>query len=164
VPSRITADLARVIPRGAALPCWARFLGHSWAVTHRLVVPLFGPAGEMESIHARSLAAIVPGGQAKAASPTGYEVAGLVMANAPARAMLESGELPSGELLVVEGLPDFLAAAVAEPERAVLGILSGSFTPEIAARVPARARVEIRTHDDRAGERYAAQIAAALAR
>ena len=50
----------------------------------------------------------------------------------------------------------------AEDVPAVFGIVAGSWTPEIAARVPTRTRVVICTHDDPAGDRYAAQIAETL--
>ncbi len=70
-------------------------------------------------------------------------------------------------LVICEGVPDFLTWATrwgdaAETAPAVIGIISGSWTTEVAARVPAGTRVAVRTHGDRAGAKYAQQIAATL--
>ena len=70
-------------------------------------------------------------------------------------------------VVICEGVPDWIKAATswsdgAEDVPAVFGIVAGSWTPEIAARVPTRTRVVICTHDDPAGDRYAAQIAETL--
>jgi hypothetical protein len=48
-------DLARVLPHGASVPRWAWGPGGPWSATHRLIVPLFGGTGAMESLHARAL-------------------------------------------------------------------------------------------------------------
>jgi DNA primase len=44
----------------------------------------------------------------------------------------------------------------------VLGIVSGSWTDELAQRVPAGTRVLIRTDADAAGDKYARRIAETL--
>jgi hypothetical protein len=122
-------------------------------------VPLHDASGgAMRSLHARSLAAIRPGVRGKAVSSKGYEVLGLVMANAAARVLLRGQR--HVRLRIVQGVPDFLtAAALAQP---VLGIVAGSWTAELAARVPEGTPVEIATHADAAGERYAAAIRGSL--
>jgi hypothetical protein len=160
IAPRAVAGLARVLPRRAPLPVWARYNGRPWTVTHRLLVPLYAPSGRMESLHARSLAAVVSGAAAKAASPADHEVTGLVMASPVAVDGLAAGTI--SRLVVVEGVPDFLRLASAKPAGAVVGIVSGSWTAEVARRVATGGVVEVRTHADAAGERYASAIAATL--
>jgi len=169
-------DLARALPLGLPLPPWARFRGQPWTTTtHRLIVPMFGPTGRMESVHARALAPTAPGD--KAASPAGTEVRGLVMADVLGRLMLAGAPLgdstPSAELVseadlwIAEGLPDFLTLATywseaQEHAPAVLGVISGSWTAQCAARLPRGCRTVLCTDPDPAGDKYAAQIRATL--
>ena len=94
---------------------------------------------------------------------------GLLAGDSGARAHVErvsrSTERPA--VVVVEGLPAFLAwcadaSDADEDAPAVLGILSGSWTAEHAARIPDGARIVIDTdHGDKNGDgdRYAARIA-----
>jgi hypothetical protein len=88
------------------------------------------------------------------------------MADALGSLMLRDCEL-AGRLWIVEGVPDFLTAATMlkgrAPEDAVLGIISGSWTQQFAARVPDGAHVAIAVHHDKAGEAYTERIAASLA-
>lgn len=156
-------DLARVVHRRARLPAWARFRGRPWTVDHRLLVPLYEPDGTVASVHARALGVIAAGGNDKAASPAGFDVSGLVMANGAARDLLRRG-VGTGELVVVEGVPDFLRFATVEAKgKAVIGILAGSWSDELARRIPAGACVEVWTHEDAAGDRYAEAIHGSLA-
>lgn len=178
-PADIEArDLARALPEGASLPRWARFEGHPWTESgHRLIVALWGATGLLESLHARNVLANVPP-RHKAASPAGAELRGLVMADALGRLMLEGSKLGDGSsaaelvgscgLWVMEGLPDFLTRATdfseaAENAPAVLGIVSGSWTDEVAGRVPDGTTVGIDTDADSAGDEYAELIANSFA-
>ena len=73
-----------------------------------------------------------------------------------------------GELVVAEGVPDFLSWTTTcpvadESAPAILGVASGSWTSDLAARVPDGTRVVIATHHDGAGHRYAQTIAGTLA-
>ena len=157
--------LARALPMTGTLPVWARLGRRSWRETsHRVVVPLFGAGGSLESLHARALD---PAAEPKAVSPAGAEVRGLVMADAGAAAMLR-GEVRPAVLVVAEGVPDFLSWATRysdadEDTPAVLGVIAGSWTPELAARVPDGTTVHVRTHADAAGAKYAEAICASLA-
>lgn len=167
-------DLARVIPRGAALPSWASFKGDApaarpWTDTgHRLLVPTFDATGTMRGVRAGR---ILPGDTPKRLPPSGYRAGGLVLADTLARWVLEHGKAPEGgplRLIVAEGEPDFLTwasrqSADADAELAVVGLVSGAWTPAIAARIPDGTRVAVRTHHDEAGWKYAAQIHATLA-
>lgn len=63
---------------------------------------------------------------------------------------------------IVEGEPDFLTYAGKHPGWAVLGIYSGSWSGEIAARVPSGCEVYVRTHHDAAGSKYLQAVASSL--
>jgi hypothetical protein len=165
-------DFARALPPTGILPRWMHCprrdredLGPSWlAGSYRLVVPMRGPGGEIESLHARTLE---KGAEPKAASPAGASVAGLVMADAAAVTMLRGDHQPA-QLVITEGVPDFLTWATRwsdadEDAPAVLGVIAGSWTDELAGRVPSGARVAVRTHRDAAGVKYADRICASLA-
>jgi len=89
----------------------------------------------------------------------------MVMADEMGRAMLAGHRAPS-TIVIVEGEPDFLSRCMVtgDPDVAVLGIVSGSWSQAMADRLPVGARVVIRTDTDQAGDRYAAEIAATLMR
>jgi len=66
-------------------------------------------------------------------------------------------------IVIVEGEPDFLTwsnkpSDADEYAPAVIGVASGSWTINIANRIPAEATVVVRTHHDEAGDKYAAKI------
>lgn len=162
-------ELARVIPQGQRLPSWAVCKGRSWSTTGlRLVIPLYGPDGTLESVHARTVssgAADMP----KGASPKGYDVGGLVMADALGQMILGSGTTPAwwdwGPLWVYicEGAPDHLTAAVSFPDYderapATFGVISGSWAESVARRIPDGSEVTVGTHTDSQGDKYAQQI------
>jgi len=164
-------DLARVLPRGAAVPPWAWGLGAPWSAgPYRLIVPLFDQAGRLVSLHAR--VAQGPKGK-KALSPRGCALSGSIMADALGRRLLAGHQdaveaVKRGGVLIAEGVPDFLTWSThwgdaAEGAPAVLSVIAGSWTPEIAARIPDGERVGVATHEDQAGEKYAHQIASTLA-
>lgn len=161
-------DSARVLC--ASLP-WARSRRGSWIESgHRLLVAMFDAYGRLRSVRARAVSTEV---RPKTLPPAGFQVRGVVMASLVARRLLRGEEpdlirqITASTVVIVEGEPDFLAWAsrfgdAVETVPAVLGIVSGSWTPEIATRVPSGFTVTIRTHDDDAGRRYAAAIAETL--
>jgi hypothetical protein len=154
-------DLARVIPRNPAepLPDWAAFgRGRSWATSgYCLVVPLFDEKGQLASLRARTLnqARDLP----KEICPKDFSVAGLVFANAPARALLDGTNTKASEVVIVEGLPDFLTWAT-RGDLAVFGVFQGAWSKAIADRIPTGSRVVFRYHQDHnaAGEKLAAKV------
>jgi hypothetical protein len=160
-------DLARALRCGVRLPRWAWGAGSSWSAgAHRLIVPMYDAAGEMVTLHAR--AAMKPEGKSKGLSPCGHQVRGSIMADSLGREMLRAQATPR-DVLVGEGVPDFLTWAThwgeaAENAPAVLAVISGSWSDEIAARIPDGARVGVATHEDDKGEEYAATIARTIAR
>jgi hypothetical protein len=167
-------DLGRALPEGATLPRWASYRGeaaeaHTWLeLGYRLVLPVYDAHGCMRSVRAWR---VVAGDGPKRLPPSGYRASGLVMADGTARALLQGARWQDGmdgRVVIVEGEPDALTWSTrfsdgAETVPAVLGIVSGSWTSEIAARIPSGARVIVRTHHDLAGDAYAARIGATIA-
>lgn len=153
-------DLLRVLPQKTPDYPWARFGSGTWAAKgYRMVVPVYDRYGEMRGLRAWTTS---PNEfRPKRIAPKGVAVKGLVMANAPALAMLR-GELAPDAVIVAEGEPDFLAAATRPVPYPVLGVEAGAWTPEVAARIPDGARVALWTHFDDTGDRYAAVVAATL--
>lgn len=163
--------LARALPRGAVGPLWARTGedGHAWSATgFRLVFPLYDATGHLRSVLARNARADAV---RKSSAALGFARSGLVLADRAGLAMLR-GRLDAGfggERLVViaEGEMDFAVASMhlEHPEgarAATLGIFSGSWSRELAARIPSGSRVVIATHPDDAGDSYAETIVETL--
>jgi hypothetical protein len=152
-----------------ALPRWARFRGRSWRKTgHRLVLPLFDVDGALRSLQARTVEPDPKPGE-KAANPTGAQVAGLVFADGLARQLLRGDQTDPTDVVVVEGVPDYLTWATRwgmdgalEDAPAVFGVVAGSWRgaqgQALGRRIPRGSRVVIRTHHDPAGDRYAEEI------
>jgi len=166
-------DLARALPPDATLPSWARFRGRSWFEGgYRCILPAFDNRGALRSVRARRLGR---SDAPKTLPPTGFGIGGLVLADILGRQLLETGTRPDFwperdvlRIVVAEGEPDFLTWATAFSDTdltapAVLGVVAGSWTAEIAARMPDRSRVVVRTHHDEPGEKYARTIFDSLA-
>jgi hypothetical protein len=156
-------ELARALPERAALPRWAVCAGGSWrTVGYKLVIPMFDANGEMRSVR---VARVVDGDGPKRRPPFGHKASELVMVDLFGRAMLRS-EFKPYRVVIVEGEPDFLsrASVMNDAHGCTLGVVSGSWTPAFAARIPLAGRVALRTDVDEAGDRYAAEIEASLKR
>lgn len=152
-----TRNLARVILEHE-LPRWASYQGEPWSVTgHTLVLPVYDSAGELQSVRAWR---VIPGGSPKRLPPGGHKATGLVLANAAGLAVLRRESGPC-RVVIVEGEPDYLTLAT-RTDDAVIGVLSGAWTEEHAARVPFGSTVVIRTHCDKAGDKYADHVAKTL--
>jgi hypothetical protein len=162
---RSSAGRIRLLPSGYRCPPWARYRGRSWAATgHRLIVPVYDHAGRLALVRGWRWE---DGDSPKRLAAAGCSVKGLVMAAGLGLQMLR-GELPEwlypALVLVVEGEPDTLRAGREWPEWCVLGIAPGCWIDELASRVPAGARVLLRTDADEAGDRYAIHVAETLKR
>ena len=161
-------DLARALPLGVRLPCWAACRGQAWGEAgYRLLLPMFDGLGVLRSLRARR---VVNGEGPKNLAPAGFSTGGLVMADALGRKLLATGRRPEGwpdavplQIVVAEGEPDFLTWGTRFSDGnatapAVLGLVSGSWTSGIAGRLPDGARVIVRTHLDEPGEKYARAV------
>jgi hypothetical protein len=92
------------------------------------------------------------------------------MTNTIARAFLRTGSRPDywrgSRVVIVEGEKKLLQRLAIEGEgadsEALFGIVSGSWTQEIADRVPDGCRVVLRTDQNAAGLSYATKIARTL--
>ena len=172
-------DLVRVLPPLSSRPRW---LPAEAPELYRLVVPVYDATGALRSLRFRAVRAPgnAPNGKPrpKAYPPWGFGLGGLVMAEWMARALLrgqreDDGMRWDGRIVVCEGEPDWWTWAARETRMhqarttgatyAVFGIVSGSWSPAIAARVPDGATVIVRTDQNPAGDRYAETIRASLA-
>jgi hypothetical protein len=154
-------DAARVLPKGARLPRWARYQRASWTETgHRLIVPMRDSAGAVKSVRASR---VIDGDSPKRLPPGGHKATGLVMACPIGTAMLNGTANPP-EVVIVEGEPDWLTWVTRKTARptARIGIVSGSWSLAMAQRLPPGTIVWLRTDHDAAGDRYAAEIARTL--
>ena len=162
-------DLARVLPVEHR-PRWAWHCpveggpAATWAESgFRLIVPLWTATGELGNVTARPL--YRPTGPRKS-SCCGTRT-GLVMADTRGWiALAQDGPASSRGAplaLIMEGEPDYFeAAAWRWPDGArpmVFGTFSGGWSQGIADRIPDGTHVVVCTHDDAAGDGYAADIA-----
>lgn len=156
-------DLARAIPDAGPLPAWARYRGASWRETgHRIIVPMWDSAGVLQSVRAWR---VTESDGPKRLPPGGHRASGLVLADSVAQAWL-AGQLEPKVVVIAEGEPDGLVNMClnCDAQTAVISVISGSWGPDFAARVPIGAKVIIRTHLDDAGNRYATEIESSLRR
>ena len=127
-------DLCKRLPHDAERFEWCSW----WKKGHRLLLPVYGPTGDVEAIRARWTLITKPR-TGKSAHPKGWgtgAMTGCVYANPVAVEML-SGELTEPTtLVVVEGEPDFLTWASRRPDLSVVGIWPGAWSEAIAAKVP----------------------------
>lgn len=168
-------DLARAIRPGTAMPSYARLGGRSWLDTgHTIVVPVSDGRGATRSLRGwRHQSSRRP----KRLAAAGCSMASLIMACPLARQILAAGAAPAWwprgappHLVIVEGESDFLTWATRSSDAnevpfAVVGIPgSGSWSIEIAQRIPDGTIVVIRTDHDAAGDRYAVAVARDIGR
>ncbi|TAH34302.1 MAG: hypothetical protein EYC70_15235 [Planctomycetota bacterium] len=161
-------DLARALPGSGPLPRWTRCAEGTWRETgHRILLRAWNTCGRFASIRARAVRLPEP---AKSLAPCGFSTAGLVLADPLGVQLLAEGP-PRWwrrlEVVISEGDPDFLMRASSQPEYipegpAHFGIVAGSWSAALASRIPDGSRVALWTHQDSAGDRYAAEIVATL--
>jgi hypothetical protein len=169
-------DLARALSVKATVPGWARKgqNGRSWpSAGYQLLIPFRDHTGAVVAFQGRCTRSETPEGESKSLSPTGYQIAGAVMACPLAAQLLKTGQLPDWwpenrrlQVVVTEGIPDFLTWATRintnhETAPAVVGLIAGSWNntegPKLAKRFPP-AQWIIKTHSDPAGDKYAETI------
>jgi len=173
-------DLARALPLELSrhMPRWAWFRQgeHGPRVTwheagYLLIAQMVDARGAVRSLLARC---VRDGVEPKSRAASGFERRGLVLACPLARQVLASGRLPPWwpddlplEVQVCEGEKKWCIRCTLQREGdelapVVLGIESGSWTDEIAARIPDGSCVYIATDPDDAGARYATKIVQSL--
>jgi hypothetical protein len=165
-------DLARCLPHTGALPRWARCRSQTWRESgHRLLLPMWNVEGSLCSVHARLIESRA-GDIAKGLFPTGHSTKGLFLADSFALSIIQKGtpewwrrsDPPS--IIITEGAPDFLTVAThygtTDDAPGVLGVLSGSWSDGLAARIPNGYRVVVKTHRDEAGTKYRDMICRSL--
>lgn len=162
------ADSARALApdtHHSSIPRWARYKGdrevsEPWTVTgHRLILPAYTALGEMASVRAWL---VKPGARGpKRLPPSGCRASDLVVASFHAVRMLR-GEVFPRRITICEGEPDALVRMVANPLDAVIGIMSGSWSDAFASKIPYGSEVIVRTHLDKAGEKYADKMVESL--
>jgi len=151
--------LVRQMPLRGTLPGWARAKGGDWRQAGYLgLLPMWDHLGVMRGLRARQVMNR-PGH--KSAGAAGCRGQGLVLACPMALRMLQGGRPPEHGLVITEGEPAYLGWAARRRE-AVIGIGSGWWTLEFAARVPVGTRVLLAVDHDTAGERYADHVALTL--
>lgn len=178
-------DVLRATPADG-WPEWCSNVARHASV-YRFAMPLYDAAGCVRSLRFRALTARrVPASTGdrlewspvdapigKGTAAAGYSTKGLILAD-PWGAALLAGTLPvdawTGEVWILEGEPDLWWALSAErpepgtPRGALLSIPgSGSWTAELAARIPDGAVVKVATDNDEAGDKYAQIVYADLA-
>ncbi len=112
---------------------------------------VFDAEGQLRSVRAMR---VTDGDTPKRLPPAGHKAAGLLMLNADAWKIVARGAAPDS-VFIVEGVPDMLYIAAALPrvvEAPIIGLVSGGWSDEWAAKMPMGATVYIWTHDDEAGE------------
>jgi hypothetical protein len=151
-------DLVRAIQ--GKQPMWARYRGVLWLLQgYRAIVRAWDATGELRSVRAWR---VNDSDGPKRLPPSCCRASGLVLANEPALQMLRTRALPARPVIVAEGEPDWVTLSVCYPMSPVLGVYSGSWTSELAARIPLGSDLVVRTHKDDAGDRYAAEIMASV--
>ena len=164
-------DMGRVLPRTIDPPRWARYGETSWlGANYRLLVPLYSAHGALTALYARSLRPPIWTHAIRSIPPVVGQ-SGHVMANSTALTLLNgNGEWPAEitwrTVIITGGAADFLewASAVADGAPAVLGIIPGSWSRELASRIPRGSRVIVRAHANPIASRYAHRVQDALGR
>lgn len=159
-PSAVEAlALASALVETDRQPAWAAYTERTWVDAKALlIVDLYNPDGERSSVIARRIGR---GKGLKSSSPTGYRRSGLLMANAPARALLQ-GEALKVPVIITEGEADWLIWCQLQPSLAVFGVFNGSWLTDHGDRIPAACPVAIRVDHDGSGDKYATHIARTL--
>lgn len=155
---------AWALPERAQWPAW---WGCGFARVWRLACPMYDAHGVIRSVHARAVRD--PGtyddGQVRPKTHAPGKVRGdsLLFADPWIAVPMLRGEDIRCDVLVVEGITDYCAVtSVALPGLAILGGISGSFKALADVRLPPGCVVFVGTDNDTAGDKYAAEVVAAV--
>ncbi len=182
-------DLARALPCSVQLPSWARCVGRPWSEGWRCTFSAHDHLGELVTVRARWIGEAAAPRKVKAAAAAAGpgSAGGAVLSCLHGRAVLRTGRAPAYwpareplVIVVAEGETDWLAWRVSmhadtlarrgfadavrgHGQAVVWGVWAGSWTDEIAGRVPNGTVVHVRTDPDAAGDKYAETIRRSLA-
>lgn len=135
---------------------WPAWWGCGFAGVWRLAAPMYDARGVVRSVHAR---AVVPTDKGKTRSPKGCRIDSLLFADPWIGRWLLRGESVPERVLLCEGITDYAAVTSQRiPGLAVLGGISGSFRALSDIRWPKGCVLYIGTHNDEAGDAYAAEV------
>jgi hypothetical protein len=149
-------DLLRALPTVVALPTWARYRGRPWTESgHRMIARVYDASGAPRSVRAWRVEGEAA---AKRLPPGGHKATGLVLANRLGQEILTGKRSTPTVVVVAEGEPDWAVCSTAWSRLAVFGITSGSWSDDFAQRIPMGSEVIVRTHNDPAGDKYAATV------
>ncbi|MEM1414270.1 MAG: CHC2 zinc finger domain-containing protein [Myxococcota bacterium] len=156
----------RVLPPGYIGPSWARCRGKLWGRdAFEILFPLRDATMHARSFVARCLdpesAPMGGGGRLKSTVPAGHTTKGLVLANAAARSAI-GGRSMWSTCIVREGERDWLFDA--QHGQPVIGVRAGGWSDALSEALPLGWTLEVATDRDRAGDRYAEEIAESLRR
>jgi hypothetical protein len=127
----------------------------------RLLVPFYDAFGERRGGELVRACIEPPLPASKSLALKGAR-ARLVMANPIALGLLRGEDVSPKTVIIVEGGPDFLTASVESPERAIFGIVQGSWKPRHATVIPPDADIIIGTDVDGTGNALAETVAKTL--
>src|SRR5205823_2135018 len=117
---------------------------------YRLLVPLYDHDGQRVHLYARSLVPIAPVSGQRRSYPRVTGLRGVVMANAMAVFLLRQHRFPEQHswrcVMMAGGAGDYLewASSIEDDGPAVFGLIPGSWTGQLAGRVPRGCRVIVR--------------------
>lgn len=137
----------------------------SWSRTWRLLVPAWGPQGQVRTIHAR---AVVPTQDGKTRWPCGCSTGAPVFADQLGRRALRGEWSGIRAIVVTEGLTDFISTSAGlqnegRTDHGVWSVESGSESTLRLIRTIEGPTFWVGTHDDVAGDEYAKKVIDALA-
>ena len=161
VDAVVSQDLARTVPSMIKEVGW----GSYWPKGHRLLLPVYDAQGDLVAVRGRWVHPRDPK-PAKSVSPTGWPPGALkstCYANDLGVELLKGEISDPVNVVIVEGGMDFLTWSTVRPDVAVFGVWSGSWSKDIADRIPDGSAVVIRTHHDAKGNEYGMKVALTLA-
>lgn len=142
-------------------PGWPEWWGCGYRRTWRLACPMVDATGTIRSVHARAV--VDDEGRGKTRSPKERRLDSLLFADPWIAVPMLRGERVACDVLVAEGITDYCAlTSIALPGVAILGGISGSFRALAEVRLPPGCVVFVGTDNDAAGDKYAAEVVAAV--
>ena len=135
--------------RGFRAPWWP------YRDLYPVIVPACTGRGVVESMHGRSIE------DGKTIWPKGAASRELLFATPPTRAWMCGSAPPPSDIVIVEGLTDYLTWSSTQPQPAI-GVYAGAAAALATTPFTRRTKVWIGTDDDAVGDKYAEEVADVL--